>query len=908
MPPEVAVKALLVEDNAGDVNLIRLALKEVSAPVELFVVDDGVKALEFLKGKKEDADASRPDFVILDLKLPRKSGLEVLSEIKRDPDLRCIPVFVMTSSHADADVARAYDLQAAAYFVKPMIGFEGVVGTILRFVSAALLPDSGLVPRVLGAPIGGRSAIYQTLPVPRQSLEEMPRTERLRALADSCASPIIGVSLDGTIMTWNRAAEDLYGYTEQEALGQNIRIVVPPEELSDLLAAISAVARGERFQPFDTVRIDRHGRSINVSTFVSPIRDSYGNVVGASLMPRDVTERRATEDRLRLAVESSPNAIVMVDGSGRIVLVNAETERLFGYARAELIGRPIDLLVPERLRRLHPRHRSGFMTQPEPRAMGAGRDLYGLRKDGTEFPVEIGLRPIETPEGTVVLAAVVDISERKQAEERFRLAVESAPNGMVMVEGEGAIVLVNAEAERMFGYSREELIGKTIDMLVPERYRRAHPFLRSSFVAHPEARAMGAGRELHGLRKDGSEFPVEIGLNPIQTSSGTLVLSSIVDITERKRAEERFRLAVESSPNAMVMVDAAGMILLVNAETERLFGYRREELVGKSVELLVPEHLGAAHPKLRAGFVAHPEKRAMGAGRDLRGRRKDGSEMSVEIGLTPIESAQGLLILAAIVDITERKRAEETAVHQTGELARSNAELEQFAYVASHDLQEPLRTVASYTELLARRYGDRLDEEARTYMRFAQEGALRMQHLIEALLAYSRAGTRGRDLVPTEAGIALEQALANLKFSVEESGADIVRGPLPTVRADPMQLIELFQNLVGNAIKFRGKQNPRVEIAARRRDSEWEILVADNGIGIEREHFDRIFQVFQRPHPPGDYPGTGVGLAICKRIVEHMGGRIWVESAPGKGSTFFFSMPDREGVTAEAGALAAQAQ
>ena len=282
--------------------------------------------------------------------------------------------------------------------------------------------------------------------------------------------------------------------------------------------------------------------------------------------------------------------------------------------------------------------------------------------------------------------------------------------------------------------------------------------------------------------------------------------------------------------------------------------------------------------------------------------------MSVEIGLTPIESAQGLLILAAIVDITERKRAEETAVHQTGELARSNAELEQFAYVASHDLQEPLRTVASYTELLARRYGDRLDEEARTYMRFAQEGALRMQHLIEALLAYSRAGTRGRDLVPTEAGIALEQALANLKFSVEESGADIVRGPLPTVRADPMQLIELFQNLVGNAIKFRGKQNPRVEIAARRRDSEWEILVADNGIGIEREHFDRIFQVFQRPHPPGDYPGTGVGLAICKRIVEHMGGRIWVESAPGKGSTFFFSMPDREGVTAEAGALAAQAQ
>ena len=252
----------------------------------------------------------------------------------------------------------------------------------------------------------------------------------------------------------------------------------------------------------------------------------------------------AGERRFRLVVEAAPNAMVMIDRAGEIVMVNAQAERVFGYSRAELVGQPVEMLVPERFRGHHPGLRATFFADPRPRPMGAGRDLYGLKKDGSEFPVEIGLNPIETDEGTMVLSAIVDITERKAAElalreseQRFRLVVEAAPNAMVMIDRAGKIVMVNTQAERVFGYSRAELVGQPVEMLVPERFRGHHPELRKTFFADPRPRPMGAGRDLYGLKKDGSEFPVEIGLNPIETDEGTMVLSAIVDITERKAAE-----------------------------------------------------------------------------------------------------------------------------------------------------------------------------------------------------------------------------------------------------------------------------------------------------------------------------------------------------------------------------------
>jgi PAS domain S-box-containing protein len=255
---------------------------------------------------------------------------------------------------------------------------------------------------------------------------------------------------------------------------------------------------------------------------------------------RQGTERALwqNEERFRLVVEAAPNAIVMINQSGAIEMVNAQAERVFGYARSELLGQPVEMLVPERFRTGHPGMRCSFFAEPRSRPMGAARDLYALRKNGSEFPVEIGLNPIETDEGTMVLSAIVDISERKRLEERFRLVVESAPNAMVMINQTGAIEMVNAQAERVFGYVRAELLGQPVEMLVPERFRDGHPGMRCSFFAEPRSRPMGAGRDLYALRKNGSEFPVEIGLNPIETDEGTMVLSAIVDISERKHHEE----------------------------------------------------------------------------------------------------------------------------------------------------------------------------------------------------------------------------------------------------------------------------------------------------------------------------------------------------------------------------------
>jgi PAS domain S-box-containing protein len=485
----------------------------------------------------------------------------------------------------------------------------------------------------------------------------------------------------------------------------------------------------------------------------------------------------------------------------------------------------------------------------------------------------------------------IAVPARRQAEtalrehaKRFRAVVESAPNGVLMVDRDGRILLVNHQIEHLFGYQRDELLGKPVELLVPGRLRSGHPEHRAGFFASPQIRAMGAGRDLFGLRKDGREIPVEIGLNPLETEDGLFVIASVVDIRERRRAETRFRAAVESSPAGMVMIDRQGRIVLVNREIERLFGYSREELVGRPIETLVPERVRTRHPSHRDEFFANPQTRGMGAGRDLFGVRKDGRELPVEIGLNPLETEEGAFVLASVVDITERRRADL-------ELRRSNDELERFAYVASHDLQEPLRMVGSYVQLLSRRYKGKLDSDADEFIGFALDGALRMQRLIEDLLAFSRVGTRGGAMVPTEVNAVVDGALQNLQLRIDETGATVTRDPLPTVAADAGQLEHLFQNLIGNALKFRGTQPPVIHLGARSRDGVWTFSVRDNGIGIDPQYFDRIFVIFQRLHDRKEYPGTGIGLAICKKIVERHGGRIWVESQPGAGTTFQFTIP-----------------
>jgi len=261
--------------------------------------------------------------------------------------------------------------------------------------------------------------------------------------------------------------------------------------------------------------------------------------------------------------------------------------------------------------------------------------------------------------------------------------------------------------------------------------------------------------------------------------------------------------------------------------------------------------------------------------------------------LSPLESAEGTLVTAAIRDITTRKRAESHLLQKVEELNRSNEELQQFANIASHDLQEPLRMVASYTQLLSRRYKGKLDADADEFIAFAVDGAKRMKELIQDLLAFARVDYQGGERTAIASGAALDLATANLATAIGEAGAVITRGELPTLCVDRGQLAQLFQNLVGNAIKYRGEAAPEIRIAATRLADAWEFTVADNGIGIDPKHHQRIFGIFKRLHGQGRYPGNGIGLSICQKIVELHGGRIWVASAVGQGSTFHFTIPDQ---------------
>jgi len=416
------------------------------------------------------------------------------------------------------------------------------------------------------------------------------------------------------------------------------------------------------------------------------------------------------------------------------------------------------------------------------------------------------------------------------------------------------------------------------------------------------AQQIGTGIELNGRRKDGSEFPIEIMLSPLESAEGILVTAAIRDITVRKDAEKhlaqmegRYRGLLEAAPDGMVVVNQRGEIVLLNAQSEKQFGYLRNELIGRKVKSIIPE--GFAERLIADGTRTAAEALAqhIGTGIELNGLRKDGSEFPIEIMLSPLESAEGILVTAAIRDITTRKEAEANLVQNVKELNRSNEELEQFAYVASHDLQEPLRMVASYTQLLSRRYKGKLDSDADEFIAFAVDGANRMQRLIQDLLTFSRVGKKGQDLLDISSDDALQQAILNLRGAIEDSGALVTHGPLPEVRANEIQLTQLFQNLVGNAIKYQGPGIPHIHISAAKNGApRWIFSVKDDGLGIDPQFFERIFGMFQRLHKRDEFAGTGMGLAICRKIVERHGGIISVESTPGEGSTFHFTLGESE--------------
>ncbi len=635
-----------------------------------------------------------------------------------------------------------------------------------------------------------------------------------------------------------------------------------------------------------------------------------------TLLSREVVARmemRLLNRRLQAAtsfqqtiVDTSSDGIIATNPEGIITMFNRSAELMTGVGAKDVICKQTPMMFHDPVEvATHAAELSGALGRtisPDfdvfialaAQSRSFTQEWACVRPGGSRVPVLLSCSALRFPDGTIVgyLILAREITERKKAEialrnsdQRMRLATEGAGIGIWEWNVQTGTVWWDTRMFQIYGIAptSDGLVDYSVwsTAVVAEDLPQQEAQLRDVIVQRGRGsrqfrirRAVdGALRFLHAVETVRTDAQGEV----------ECVVGTNIDVTERGQAEERFRLVVEGAPNAMLKIDCRRVIDLVNRRAEELFGYTREELIGQSIEVLIPERFRAAEPGHMAAFFVDPKARSMGGGREFYGLRKDGSEVPIEIGLSPIEMPDGLSTLASIVDITEHKRAEDN-------LRRSNAELEQFAYVASHDLQEPLRMVASYTGLLEQRYKGKLDAKADKYIHYAVDGAKRMQGLIRDLLDFSRVGSQGKPLAAVASKSVVRSVLEMLAHAIRDANAHVEITGLPTVLADEGQLRQLFQNLIGNALKFRGEAAPLIRIQAVRRKTHWLFSVTDNGIGMDMKYAERVFQMFQRLHSRDKYEGTGIGLAISKRIVERHGGQIWIESTLGSGTTFFFTL------------------
>jgi len=722
---------------------------------------------------------------------------------------------------------------------------------------------------------------------------------RFRSLSETSPIAISVTTADGRTLYVNRAHEELFGYTSGDPeRTQADDFYFDPRDRETMLGLLREQGT---VRDHEVRLLRRDGTPFWASLSVSPI--VFGGERAILGLIIDITERkdaaealRESEERFRALYESSRDAIVLTDpqDEGRILAANPAACRMLGWAEEELVGRGRDAMLdpddPAVAAVLRERGRDG----------AAFTELMYRRRDGSTFPGELGTALFRDSRGDVRSVAIIrDITERKRFEHALAESEADARSFMENMVDACAIcetvcdadrtpvdirlVDVNPALERELGLPASAIVGRTATEILPELaafwFDRFLEVERTGAAIEVEEPFPALGRWYRVVG-----FPVRGGR--------TAVLFR--DITLRKQAEEalaeseeRYRSLVENSIDAVLLTAPDGSILAANPEACRIYGMTEEELIQGGRNAIIDP----ADPQLA---LALEERQRTGRFKgELRQRRKDGTVFPGEVSTALFTDPSGAVLTTMIVrDVTERKEAE-AALHGYAERLRtSNEELQRFAYVASHDLQEPLRSIVSFSQLLERRYRGKLDTDADEYIDFIVEGGNRMQALIRDLLQLSRIETQAQPPVPIGAGAVVADAVSTLEPLICETGAMVTVGPMPTVMADPGQLEQVFVNLIGNAIKYRRNDvPPAIQISGWRVGPMVEIAVKDNGIGIEPEYFDRIFEMFQRLHTHDEYGGTGIGLAVVKKIVERHGGTVRVESTPGEGSTFFFTLP-----------------
>ena len=738
-------------------------------------------------------------------------------------------------------------------------------------------------------------------------------------LVEALPVPMFVKSRDGRYLGVNRAWEEFFGVSRASFLGKQVQDLYPqnPAIAEKHLEMDGQLWRNPGGQSYEATVTARDGRLRDTIYYKATFANGSGEVAGLMGAIVDITARKQaeaslleSERRFRRTFELAGSGVAHIGMDRRFLRVNRRLCEILGYPQDELLrltGRQIS----------HPDDLDVINAQ-RPRLYAGEIDSVRvekryLRKDGSivwvSFTMVVERDAAGKPQYEI--AFFDDITARKQAEaalreseERFRSVVDSANDGILVYDKQLNVIAGNLAAERILGLPLADIIGAAgFTSLLPCVHADGSPVLPDE---RPTRLTVKSGKPLTGqivgiYRPNGSMNWVSVNTGFLRRPGDTDwygVVSTIGDITKQRHAElalsaseALYRQTFELATAGIAHVDLSGRFMKVNRRLCEILGYGEQELIGRPVK-----------------EISHPEDRNLTDSQRMRVRsgekhsvrfekryiRKSGAIVWVDLSVALACDASGVpqYEIALFNDITERKKAEAALREAHEELKRSNAELEQFAYVASHDLQEPLRMVSSYTQLLMRRYGDKLDGDAKDFTAFIVDGATRMKQLIEDLLAYSRVGTRDKNFKPVDAESSLKRALTNLRAAIQDSGATVTQDKLPTIPCDEVQLAQLFQNLIGNALKFRKPDvAPAVHVGAAEQGAEWEFMVRDNGVGIEPQYFERIFMVFQRLHDKGEYPGTGIGLAIVKKVVERHGGRIWVQSQPGAGTTFHFTMP-----------------
>ncbi len=662
-------------------------------------------------------------------------------------------------------------------------------------------------------------------------------------------APDMFVSIDATtakIIRCNRTFATAMGYTKEEIIGRPIFDMCHPDCIEDVKKAFQLFVETGEVHDAELQLRRKDGSKIEVSLNVSAVRDDQGNILHSRSILRDITERKQVEEALQVKTKQLS------------AVTNAMTSFLMSGNWQEATA----ILLSSALEQTNSEYGFAGAVVDEP----GGQVLRILSHEGIIWDKHRGRKLYEDAIGTYK-----------------RLGYLTFPDfdnlfGKVITSKETVIANDPATDSRTGG--------------IPEGHPSLNHFLGVPVLMKGEVVGLIGVANRSGGYTNAEQAKIEI----LTQAAGVLYdsyrqqLREDVLEKERKQAEEalqeserRLRTVVSNVPIVLFSMDNKGVIMFEDGKGMNAIGFKPGESVGKSVFEVYRD----------VPYIVESARRAL-SGKELTLIGEVG-ELTFEVRCSPLRDERGQVtgVIGVATDITERKHVEETLRQQTAALKRSNAELQQFAYVASHDLQEPLRMVSSYTQLLARRYKGKLDADE--FISYAVDGANRMQMLINDLLAYSRVGTHGKPFEPTDCEAVFDRALVNLQTALEENNAVVTHNPLPTITADASQLGQLFQNLIGNAIKFHVEEPPRVHVSAEQKGDEWVFSVRDNGIGIDPKYAERIFAISQRLHSKTKYPGTGIGLAICQKIVELDGGRIWVESEPGKGAIFYFTIPTRKG-------------